>query len=125
MRPRPCSILCSRAATCSRTARAIAFSTGGPIPSSTRAGRGRKWIGAAAYWLAAAARGQGDIQGAWDAAQAAWVRSPMAIDKGVSLREELDRLMLRAIIPDRAKVTAQTPESLRAQWEQFKERWKR
>jgi hypothetical protein len=80
---------------------------------------------AAAYWLAAAARGQGDIQGAWDAAQAAWVRSPMAIDKGVSLREELDRLMLRAIIPDRAKVTAQTPESLRAQWEQFKERWKR
>ena len=49
----------------------------------------------------------------------------MAIDKGVSLREELDRLMLRAIIPDRAKVTAQTPESLRAQWEQFKERWKR
>ena len=53
------------------------------------------------------------------------LRSPMAIDKGVSLREELDRLMLRAIIPDRAKVTAQTPESLRAQWEQFKERWKR
>jgi len=80
---------------------------------------------AAAYWLAASARGQGDIQGAWDAAQAAWVRSPLAVDKGVSLREDLDRLMLRAIIPDRAKMTAQTPDSLRAQWEQFKERWKR
>jgi hypothetical protein len=80
---------------------------------------------AAAYWLVAAARGQGDIQGAWDAAQAGWVRSPLAMDKGVSLREDLDRLMLRAIIPDRAKMTAQTPESLRAQWEQFKERWKR
>jgi len=79
----------------------------------------------AAYWLAAAARGQGDVQGAWDAAQAAWVRSPLASDKGVTLREDLDRLVLRAIIPDRAKVTAQSPESLRGQWEQFKERWKR
>src|SRR6266487_4622091 len=59
----------------------------------------------APYWLVAAARGQGDLQGAWDAAQAAWVRSPLAIDKGVTLREDLDRLVLRAIIPDRAKVT--------------------
>jgi hypothetical protein len=79
----------------------------------------------AAYWLAAAARGQGDIQAAWDAAQAAWVRSPLTTDKGVALREDVDRLMLRAIIPDRAKVSAQSPESIRAQWEQFKERWKR
>ena len=79
----------------------------------------------AAYWLAAAARGQGDVQAAWDAAQAAWVRSPLTTDKGVTLREDVDRLMLRAIIPDRARVSAQTPESLRAQWEQFKERWKR
>ncbi len=81
--------------------------------------------GTAAYWLAAAARGQGDIQAAWDAAQAAWVRSPLTTDKGIALREDLDRLVLRAIIPDRAKVSAQSPESLRAQWEQFKERWKR
>jgi hypothetical protein len=81
--------------------------------------------GTAAYWLAAAARGQGDIQAAWDAAQAAWVRSPLTMDKGIALREDLDRLVLRAIIPDRAKVSAQSPESLRAQWEQFKERWKR
>jgi hypothetical protein len=79
----------------------------------------------AAYWLAAAARGQGDVQAAWDAAQAAWVRSPLTTDKGVTLREDVDRLMLRAIIPDRARVSAQSPESLRAQWEQFKERWKR
>jgi hypothetical protein len=79
----------------------------------------------AAYWLAAAARGQGDIQAAWDAAEAAWVRSPLATDRGVALREDLDRLVLRAIIPERARVSAQTPDSLRAQWEQFKERWKR
>jgi hypothetical protein len=33
---------------------------------------------AAVYWVAAAARGQGDLQGAWDAAQAGWVRAPLA-----------------------------------------------
>jgi hypothetical protein len=79
----------------------------------------------AAYWLAAAARAQGDVQAAWDAAQAAWVRSALTSDRGAALREDLDRLVLRAIVPDRAKATAQSPESLRAQWEQFKERWKR
>jgi len=41
----------------------------------------------------------------------------------VTLRADIDRLVLRAIVPDRAKVTAQTPDSLRQQWEQFKERW--
>jgi hypothetical protein len=46
-------------------------------------------------------------------------------DKGATLRADLDRLVLRAIVPDRAKATAQSPESLRIQWEQFKERWQR
>jgi hypothetical protein len=77
----------------------------------------------ATYWLAAAARAQGDLQAAWDAALAGWVRAALMPDKGVALRADLDHLVLRAIVPDRAKVTAQTPESLRQQWEQFKERW--
>jgi len=81
--------------------------------------------GAASYWLAAAARAQGDQQAAWDAAQAGWVRSSLASDGGDALRADLDRLVLRAIIPDRAKATAQPPDALRTQWEQFKERWKR
>jgi len=81
--------------------------------------------GAASYWLAAAARAQGDVQAAWDAAQAAWVRSPLASEGGAALREDLDRLVLRGIVPDRAKATAQSPDALRAQWEQFKEKWKR
>jgi hypothetical protein len=80
---------------------------------------------AAAYWTAAAARAQGDLQAAWDAAQAGWVRAPLASDRGAALRIDLDRLVLRAIVPDRAKATAQSPEALRLQWEQFKERWKR
>jgi hypothetical protein len=79
----------------------------------------------AAYWLAAAARAQGDLQAAWDAAQAAWVRSTLTSDRGAALREDLDRLVLRGIVPDRARATAQSPEALRAQWELFKERWKR
>ena len=79
---------------------------------------------AAAYWLAAAARAQGDLQAAWNAAQAGWVRAPLTSDRGTVLRADLDRLVLRAIVPDRAKVTAQSPDTLRAEWERFKERWK-
>jgi tetratricopeptide (TPR) repeat protein len=81
--------------------------------------------GTAAYWLAAAARAQGDLQAAWDAALAGWARAPLTSDRGAALRADLDRLVLRAIVPERAKATAQTPESLRQQWEQFKERWNR
>ena len=79
----------------------------------------------AAYWRAAAASAQGDQQAAWDAAQAGWVRAPLALDRGTALRADLDRLVLRAIVPDRAKATAQSADALRAQWEQFKERWNR
>jgi hypothetical protein len=79
----------------------------------------------AAYWLSAAARAQGDLQAAWDAALAGWIRASLTPDRGVKLRDDLDRLVLRAIVPDRAKATAQTPENLRQQWEAFKERWKR
>jgi hypothetical protein len=78
---------------------------------------------AAAYWLSAAARGQGDLQAAWDAAQAGWVRAPMASDRGAALRADLDRLVLRALVPERAKALAQPPETLRLEWERFKERW--
>jgi len=77
----------------------------------------------AAYWVSAAARGQGDLQAAWDAAQAGWVRAPMATDRGESLRADLDRLVLRGIVPERAKALAQPPDTLRQEWERFKERW--
>ena len=78
---------------------------------------------AAAYWLAAAARGQGDLQGAWDAAQAGWVRAPMAGGRGATLRADLDRLVLMALVPERARALGQPPASLRQEWESFKERW--
>jgi hypothetical protein len=78
----------------------------------------------AAYWLTAAARGQGDLQAAWDAARAAWVRSTLAADDGEALRTDIDRLVVHALVPEGAKATAQEPEALRQEWERFKERWK-
>jgi hypothetical protein len=79
--------------------------------------------GAAAYWLAAAARAQGDLQAAWDAAMAGWVRAPLAPDRGAQLRGDLDRLVTSAIVPERAKALAQPPDNIRGDWERFKERW--
>ena len=79
----------------------------------------------ASYWLAAAAWAQGDLQAAWDAAQAGWVRAPLTSDRGVTLRGELDRLVQRGIAPARAKALAQPPEAVRLDWESFKERWDR
>jgi hypothetical protein len=81
--------------------------------------------GTALYWLSAAAWGLGDHQGAWDAAQAGWVRAPLANDQGATLRGDLDRLVLRAIIPERARALAQAPENLETEWENFKVRWSR
>jgi hypothetical protein len=81
--------------------------------------------GSAAYWLAAAARAQGDLQGAWDAALAAWLRAPLAPDHGTALRADIDRLVLNAIVPERARAISQTPDALKAEWEQFKDRWKK
>jgi len=77
----------------------------------------------AAYWLAAAARAQGDLQAAWDAAQAGWVRASLALDRGAALRADLDRLMLVAIVPERARALAQPADTLLLDWENFKQRW--
>ena len=80
---------------------------------------------AASYWLAAGAWGQGDLSAAWDAALAGWVRAGLTVDQNADLRGDLDRLMLRGIIPERAKATAQPVDIVRAEWERFKERWSR
>ncbi len=79
----------------------------------------------AAYWLAAAAAGQADWQRAWDEAQAAWVRSPLMSDSGAMLRPDLDRLVRRAIAPERAKATGRTAEELLAEWDAFIAKWSR
>jgi hypothetical protein len=77
----------------------------------------------AAYWLASAARSQGDLQGAWYAVEAGWVRARLATDRGAALRADLDQLMLVAIIPERARMLAQPADTLKLEWEKFKIRW--
>lgn len=82
----------------------------------------------AGYWLVAAARGTGDLDGAWSSAMANWVRAALAPDRGAALRGDLDRLVVQAIIPDRAarmmtKDTTSVITGLLAEWESFKASW--
>lgn len=81
--------------------------------------------GTAAYWMAAVARAQGDLQSAWDEARAGWVRALLVSDGGAALRGDLDRLVQRGIIPERARMLGQSPDELRDDWEAFKARWSR
>ncbi|HJR59115.1 MAG TPA: hypothetical protein VJ813_06955 [Vicinamibacterales bacterium] len=84
----------------------------------------------AGYWLVAAARGSGDLEAAWSAASAAWVRAALARDRGVMLRGDLDRLVVQAIIPERAaRLSPKDPSlavtGLLSDWEAFKASWTR
>jgi hypothetical protein len=81
------------------------------------------------YWLAVAARGVGDVDRAWSAAVAAWVRSTLRPETAESLRVDLDRLVTQALIPERARTRpardqADTLAVLRAEWDLVKQQWK-
>ena len=97
----------------------------------------------ASYWLAAASRGAGDVERAWDAALAGWVRSLLSPNHGATLRADLDHLMETGIIPERARMELawegerQTPpqpvaeesvqqrvEDITKVWDTFKATWK-
>lgn len=83
----------------------------------------------ASYWTAAAARVLGDLDGAYAAAMAAWVRTQLMADRGASIKPELDRLVLQGIIPERARRLAsegspdQAITRMAGEWEAFKSRW--
>lgn len=81
------------------------------------------------YWLAAAARGAGDLERAWDAAIAAWVRATLVPQTTMTLRGDLDRLVTQALIPERARRRSAREQqdaqvALSAEWELVKEQWK-
>ena len=85
---------------------------------------------AAAYWLAAALRGAGNLDRAWYAAAAGWVGALLARDRGAALRADLDRLVTQAIIPERAsRLQPRDPKSAGAvmlgEWEALKAGWSR
>lgn len=80
------------------------------------------------YWLVAATRSSGDVEGAWSTAMASWIRSILGRDRGVALRGDLDRLMIQGIIPDRAaRIGGKEPNMVIAglvgEWEAFKASW--
>lgn len=84
---------------------------------------------AANYWLAVAARGAGDLDRAWDAAIAAWVRAMLSPATADSLRTDIDRLVTQALVPERARLRSQREQqdavtSLRAEWDLVKQQWK-
>ena len=80
------------------------------------------------YWLPAALRGAGDLDDAWDAAIAAWVRTAVYPGAAPALRADLDRLVMDGLIPDRAQQTAaaarkDTVAALAREWELVKAQW--
>ena len=85
---------------------------------------------AAAYWLAAAATGLGDLDRAWDVAVAAWLRAPLAGAQTASARAELEDLVERLIIPGRARESkvedrARREAELKSEWEAIRQAWSR
>jgi hypothetical protein len=84
----------------------------------------------AAYWLAAGARGAGDMDRAWDAAVAGWLRARLAGGRSRALSNDLDRLVRESIIPARAKRRAdalrdstQLEAEMLEEWNELKTKW--
>jgi hypothetical protein len=86
---------------------------------------------AANYWIVASARALGELDRAWTASMAGWVRAALAGSRAGALRTDLDRLVLTGIIPDRARATAaaegldkrQAADTMVTEWERFKQEW--
>ena len=57
----------------------------------------------AAYWLAAAARGTGDLDRAWSASVSGWIGAKYQGPRGAKLRVDLDFLVTQVILPERAR----------------------
>jgi hypothetical protein len=85
---------------------------------------------AAGYWLPAALRSLGDVDRAWHTSIAGYLRARVGNDRGTALRADLDRLVLAAIIPERARNAAgpagdvrPATETMTAEWEHLKSQW--
>jgi hypothetical protein len=85
----------------------------------------------ASYWLVAATRAAGDVERAWSAAIAAWVRAAQAGPKGAALQADLDRLVIQVVIPERARqlaannsdAAAASAAAMRKEWDLLKQAW--
>jgi len=83
----------------------------------------------ASYWLAAAARGTGDLERAWGAAIAGWVRARSLGDRGTALRADLDRFVTQVLLPERARQRSPDADphpslaQMQAAWEEIKKKY--
>jgi hypothetical protein len=73
------------------------------------------------YWLAAASRGAGDLDRAWDVAVAGWVRARLSPESTEALRSDLERLVTQALIPERNR--AKPSRDPMVEWQEVKEQW--
>jgi hypothetical protein len=86
---------------------------------------------AAIYWVAASARGMDDVERAWGAAVAGWIRASQLGPASVRLRDDLDRLVTQAIVPERARLMTPVGDwhpmqtVLQLQWEALKRTWQK
>ena len=84
---------------------------------------------AASYWLPAAARGVGDLERAWGAAIAGWVRARGLGAPGDALRADLDRFVTHVLLPERARQLSADADArpalarLTEQWEEIKKKY--
>lgn len=80
------------------------------------------------YWLAVGARGVGNIERAWGAAVAAWIRAGALGERGAVLRHDVNQLVTQVILPERAARFAPADAKaalpmLQSQWDGIKARW--
>lgn len=86
------------------------------------------------YWLVVAARGAGDLDGAWNAAFTGWIRAG-AQPNGAQLRSDLDRFVTQTLIPERAqartgqrldaRATQAEIAALTEEWRTLAQHWQR
>lgn len=86
----------------------------------------------ATYWTVVALRGAGDLDGAWAAAAAGWIRSG-GQPEGRQLRTDLDRFVAQTLIPERAqartgqrldaRATVAESTAMTEEWRALAARW--
>lgn len=86
----------------------------------------------ATYWTVVALRGAGDLDAAWGAAAAGWIRSGSQ-PEGTQLRTDLDRFVTQTLIPERAqarigqrldaKTTVTEIAAMTEEWRSIAVRW--
>jgi hypothetical protein len=87
---------------------------------------------AATYWMVVSSRGAGDLDGAWNAAVAGWIRAGTHQD-GRQIRSELEVFVMQTLIPERAqlrtgqrldaKATLTEIAALNQEWRTVTTRW--